>query len=83
MRARCVHGTHDVHLVVFERLVSFVHVDYVVRVVYPESETISFTRLVTILIIQEFAHMLFCIIQFDSLLNVLGNIFFPNFKYWV
>jgi len=34
-----VHGTHDVHLVVFERLVSFVHVDYVVRVVYPESET--------------------------------------------
>jgi len=47
MRARRVHGTHDVHLVVFERLVSFVHVDYVVRVVYPESETISFKRLVT------------------------------------
>lgn len=44
---RRVHGTHNVHLVVFERLVSFVHVNYVIRVVYPESETVSFTWLVT------------------------------------
>lgn len=65
VRARRVHGTHDVHLIVFERLVSFVHVDYVVRVVYPESETISFKRLVTVLIIREFEHTLFCIIRFD------------------
>jgi len=57
VRARRVDGAHDVHLVVFERLVSFVHIDYVVRVVYPESETISFTRLVTILIIREFAQI--------------------------
>lgn len=40
VRPRRVHGTHDVHLVVLERHVAFVHVDYVVRVVYPESETI-------------------------------------------
>lgn len=39
VRSRRVHGTHDVHLVVLERHVAFVHVDYVVRVVYPESET--------------------------------------------
>lgn len=41
MRSWRVHGTHDVHLIVLERLVVFVHVDYVVRVVYPESETIA------------------------------------------
>lgn len=41
MRPWRVHGTHDVHLVVLERLIVFVHVDYVVRVVYPESVTIA------------------------------------------
>jgi len=34
-----VHGTHDVHLIVLEGHVALVHVDYVIRVVYSESET--------------------------------------------
>lgn len=37
VRARRVHGTNDVDLVVFERNVVLVDVDDVVRVVYPES----------------------------------------------
>lgn len=37
-RARLVHRTDDVHLVVLERQVALVHVDYVVRVVDPESK---------------------------------------------
>lgn len=41
VRSWRVHGTHDVHLVVLEWLIVFVHVDYVVCVVYPESETIE------------------------------------------
>lgn len=36
-RSRLVHGTDDVHLVVLERQIALVHVDYVVRVVDPES----------------------------------------------
>jgi len=91
VRARRVHGTHDVHLVVFERLVSFVHVDYVVRVVYPESETIPFKRLVTILIIRQFAHILsygyhlkmykfFFFTQFKLLLLITKQIFFFKFN---
>lgn len=34
--SRPVHGADDVHLVVLERDVPLVHVDYVVRVVYSE-----------------------------------------------
>jgi len=97
VRAWCVHWTHDVHLVVFERLVSFVHVDYVVRVVYPESETKSFKRLVTFLIIREFAHILFAELysyhlkmykyfflhSLNFYYSLQNNIFFSNFIYCV
>ena len=39
MGAGHVHRTDDIHLVIFERYIPFIHIDYVIGIVYPESET--------------------------------------------